>query len=154
MEGKLTLCLSKSFSKSRPCSYASRYNLQPGDRLIEPIFQTGIAKHHSIYLGADEQGLEWIAENHKFHGVRLVKANEFFRGGQTYEIKRFNGSRFDRLRSVSRALSVVGKPYELINYNCEHFASYVQTGNAASSQVENAFLLLITAAIVGAIAND
>ena len=59
--------------------YAQQHGLLPADRIKEPIFQTGITKHHSIYLGMDESGNEWISENHKFHGVRLVKASDFFK---------------------------------------------------------------------------
>ena len=122
--------------------YAERYGLQPGDRLIEPIFQTGLSKHHSIYLGMDQYGQEWIAENQKFKGVRLVLASDFIKEHKKYTIQRFPGTYDVRIAAVKRALAQVGKPYDLILYNCEHYASFVQNGKANSKQVEGASLLI------------
>ena len=117
--------------------YAQQHGLLPADRIKEPIFQTGITKHHSIYLGMDESGNEWISENHKFHGVRLVKASDFFKSARSYAVEPFTGSYPERMEAVRRALTLLKKPYDLFSYNCEHYASYVQTGNAISYQVEN-----------------
>lgn len=117
--------------------YSQLYGLKPADRIIEPIFQTGISKHHSIYLGVDRLGNEWVAENYKFKGVRLINANEFFRLGKSYSFQQFVGTDSERKEAVQRALKILGKPYDLINYNCEHYASYVQTGKSKSRQVEN-----------------
>ena len=39
------------------------------------------------------------------------------------------------MAAVRRAYSDLGKPYNLISYNCEHHASFVQTGIASSKQV-------------------
>lgn len=122
--------------------YAQKYGLKPADRIKEPIFQTGFSKHHSIYLGIDESGHEWVAENHKLHGVRLVRADVFFKEGQNYRIERFTGNQADRIAAVKRALGVLGKPYDLILFNCEHYSSYVQTGKAESQQVNVAIAAL------------
>jgi hypothetical protein len=116
--------------------YARKYNLQPADRLIEPIFQTGISKHHSIYLGMGQYGTEWIAENQKFAGVRIVKAADFLRPDKKYRKDAFQGTHLERVAAIKRALNVVGQPYHLILQNCEHYASYVQTGKAQSIQVQ------------------
>src|SRR5450432_2634262 len=101
--------------------YSTRFNLRPGDRMISPIFATGLSKHHSIYLGADHAGTEWIIENYKFRGVRLVKASEYFLHPKSFNIKPFLGTGLQRQQAVQRALREIGKPYDLINYNCEHF---------------------------------
>lgn len=134
--------------------YARYYSLQPADRLIEPIFQTGISKHHSIYLGVNAQGTEWVAENHKFDGVRLVRAEDFFRNKSDVTIERFVGSYRERIAAVKRALSQLGQPYDLISYNCEHYASYVQTGSAESRQVTTVLALLLTALFIGIAATE
>lgn len=141
--------------------YARHYRLQPADRLIEPIFQTGISKHHSIYLGVDAHGTEWIAENHKFVGVRLIKAVDFFRNKKHITVEQFTGTFPERIAAVKRALSLLGEPYDLISYNCEHYASYVQTGKAKSKQVNEVLDAVKTfvgvAVIIGlfnAIVND
>lgn len=115
--------------------YSNKYSLLPGDRLIEAIFKTGITKHHSIYVGMDSHGTEWVAENFKFTGVRLVKASEFFNEATCYDVKKFLGNMSQRKESIKRALIPLGHPYDLIWYNCEHYASYVQTGKSESRQV-------------------
>ncbi len=130
------------FSNESKGVYAMKYGLQPADRIKEPIFQTGFSKHHSIYLGIDESGQEWVVENHKLHGVRLVRADQFFKEGQDYRIERFTGNQADRITAVKRALGVLGKPYDLILFNCEHYSSYVQTGKAESQQVNVAIAAL------------
>lgn len=124
-------------NNSHLAAHAYRHSLLPGDRLIESIFQTGFSKHHSIYLGVDQYGIEWISENHKFDGVRLVQANDFFQDNKLYKVEKFKGNYLARIRAVRRALTLLGKPYDLINFNCEHYASHVQTGKAYSRQVFN-----------------
>jgi hypothetical protein len=116
-------------------SYAERHKLQPGDKLISPIFATGLTKHHSIYLGVDEHGTEWISENHAKQGVRMVTAHDYFSRIKNFQIKAFTGSAEDRDVAIIRAYSELGKPYNLVLHNCEHHSSYVQTGIARSKQV-------------------
>ncbi|OLY95708.1 Lecithin retinol acyltransferase [Cnuella takakiae] len=134
--------------------YARHYGLNHAGRLIEPIFQTGISKHHSIYLGVDALGTEWIAENHKFNGVRLVKALDFFRNKNDITVEGFSGEYRERVAAVKRALSLLGKSYDLISYNCEHYASYVQTGKAESRQVSTLFALVLAALFIGIAIKD
>ncbi len=132
--------------------YAQKYQLQPADRIVESIFQTGLSKHHSIYLGVDENGIEWISENQKFTGVHLIKASDFFQRDKIYQVRKFHGNNVERVTAVNRALTVLGQPYDLVVNNCEHYASFVQTGTPQSQQVRNgavvigvaAFLLLIS----------
>jgi hypothetical protein len=48
---------------------------------------------------------------------------------------------------------LIGRPYNLINFNCEHYATFAQTGRATSSQVENWFAgAMILTGIVSLIA--
>lgn len=127
-------------------NYAVKYGLRPADRIIEPIFATGFSKHHAIYLGMDHQGTEWIAENYKFRGVRLVKAIDYFQKGKLIKVRKFHGSYRDRIQAVKRALSLLGKPYDLIDFNCEHYAEYVQNGKPQSEQVNRVMGALKVAA--------
>lgn len=115
---------------------AKQYGLLPADRIVAPIFATGLTKHHAIYLGMDHHGTEWVAENHKFDGVRLVKAADYFSREKVQRIERFCGSYLQREAAVKRALSKLGQPYDLVRYNCEHYASFVQTGKVKSDQVD------------------
>ena len=59
-------------------NYKGQFDLYSGDRIVEPLLQTGLAKHHAIYLGVDSFGNELIAENHKQKGVQLVNARDYF----------------------------------------------------------------------------
>lgn len=143
-----------TYSSAGMALYARKYGLQPADRIKEPIFQTGLSKHHSIYLGMDQYGQEWISENHKFHGVRLVKANDFFKVNNEYSFVPFEGKYPERIAAVKRALAVLGKPYDLIEYNCEHYASFVQTGKAESKQVITAIAALVGLILIGFAATE
>jgi hypothetical protein len=140
--------------------YSRLYGLQPADRITEPIFQTGLSQHHLIYLGADAQGVEWISENYKFQGVRLVKASDIFRPGKKFHVEKFRGSYQEREAAVRRALSLLGAAYNLIDFNCEHYAEYVQTGKTGSKQVDwvknlvaYALLILLVSSLAYALAN-
>jgi hypothetical protein len=136
-------------------TYARTHGLQPADRIVESITQLGISKHHSIYLGADAAGVEWMAENYKFKGVRLIKAADYFRAIIRLErIERFVGSPLQRKEAVQRALTLLGKPYSLIDFNCEHFAEHVQHGKARSRQVENVFGGLLVLLFIALITSD
>lgn len=131
----------KYLHERKVAPYGHIYGLQPADRIVEPIFQTGLSKHHVIYLGIDEHGIEWISENQKFVGVRLVKASEYFKENKQYKIQKFTDNYSERVSAVNRALAILGKPYDLVLNNCEHYASYVQTGKAESQQTKNGLLL-------------
>lgn len=143
-----------TFTSAGIAMYASKYGLQPADRIKEPIFQTGLSKHHSIYLGMDQYGQEWISENHWQHGVRLVKANEYFKEGNRYTVVPFEGTYQERISAVKRALAVLGRSYNLIFYNCESYANYVQTGKPESKQVLNALLFALLILFFGATVNN
>lgn len=129
--------------------YALKYGLAPADKIIEPIFKTGLSKHQAIYLGVDENGTEWISENQKFAGVRLVAAQAYFSEHKKYSFQKFAGDHEERISAVQRALSSVGTSYDLVMHNCEHYATYVQTGKAESKQVYNAAVLVLSVFFIG-----
>lgn len=117
-----------------------QYNLLPGDRIVVPKSEIRIVQHHAIYLGQNHQGQYLVAENKIGFGVRLITADEFFKDViEVTRIERFKGSNYERKFVVQKALSKCGFPYDLINYNCQHFANEVQHGKIESEQVENLF---------------
>lgn len=135
--------------------YATKYNLKAGDRIIAPLTELGITKHHAIYLGWDENGVEWIIENTKFVGVRLIEANEYFKDViRIYAIEKFIGNNIARKNAVQKALRLVGKPYRLIEYNCEHFANEIQFSKPESKQVENVFAVMLAIFFFGIITSE
>ena len=136
-------------------SFIRMHQLKPGDEIIVPKSQFNIVQHHVVYLGFDENGIDYIIENKIGIGVRLVTANDFFASVLSItKINRFEGTNEERKRLVEKALQSVGKPYNLINFNCEHFATELRTGRAKSRQVETAVLGLFGALILGAILSD
>jgi hypothetical protein len=128
------------------------YNILPGDRIVEPKSNLRIVQHHSIYLGQDIYGVEWIIENKIGHGVRLVTSHDYFNDViEIKRIERFLGSGNERRLAVQKALWEVGKPYDLINYNCQHFANYVQHGEIRSEQVTGGIALGLALLIIAGI---
>jgi hypothetical protein len=133
-------------------NYSTQYGLQPADRIVEPIFQTGLTKHHSIYLGIYSEGNEWISENHYREGVRLVPAKTFSKQRKQFTAQPFTGSLSDRALAVKRALHHIGKPYDLFGYNCEHYAEYVQHERVMSRQINTVKEMIQVIAIITLIA--
>lgn len=123
--------------------YVNFYKLKPADRIVVPKSSFRIVQHHVIYLGCDHYGRHVIAENVVGNCVRIVSVDEFFANNPTVtRIVRFLGDGQRRKGAVQRALRKVGAPYNLINYNCEHFANEVQYGRSFSLQVGKAILIL------------
>jgi uncharacterized protein YycO len=131
------------------------YNLKPVDEIIVPKSGLNIVQHHALYLGFDEQGTDWIIENAYGAGVRLVTADNFFNlNPHINEIRRFTGTNQERRQLVERALQKVGQPYNLIDYNCQHFTSEIKTGTKRSRQVENAVVGSFMVLLIGALLSD
>jgi hypothetical protein len=134
--------------KVEAMKYTDLHKLKPGDKIVVPKSSMHIVQHHAIYLGQNHWGIDLIAENVFGLSVRIIPADQFFNENPLItRIERFNGENFQRRIAIERALEKLGQPYNLINYNCEHFANYVQTGVAKSSQVGWALVILTIAAI-------
>lgn len=137
-------------------------NLKPADRIVVPKSGLRIVQHHAIYLGQNHLEQHLIAENKIGFGVRLVTADDFFKDAiEVTRIERFKGSIYERKLAVQKALNKCGLPYDLINYNCQHFANEVQYSKIESEQVENLFAgmkvaagFLLVFAITGLLTND
>lgn len=59
-------------------THLQKLNLQPADRIVVPKSDLRWVQHHAIYLGRDENGTDWIAENKIGKGVQIVTAVDFF----------------------------------------------------------------------------
>ncbi|HEX7846696.1 MAG TPA: YiiX/YebB-like N1pC/P60 family cysteine hydrolase [Chitinophagaceae bacterium] len=134
--------------------YSLLYNLNPADRIVGPLFQTGLTKHHAIFLGEDDLGQEWIAENHYIEGVRVIPASMFFKTNKIDRIERFKGNNYQRRMAIEKAQRLIGKPYNLFTYNCEHYANEVLNGKVESRQVATFFAIAIGALFIGMAASD
>lgn len=128
--------------------YIQAYGLKPGDTIMVPKSWLNLVPHYAVYLGYDQLGTHWIIENIIGAGVRLITVDDFFAANPAvHKITRFTGANTERKTLVEKALASVGRPYNLIVYNCEHFAEELHTGVPRSRQVEKtligAFALLI-----------
>jgi len=124
-------------------NYIKFYNLKPGDKVEVPKSNFNLVQHHAAVLGQDFQGQDLMVENVAGSFVRVITADEFFLANpKITRITPFKGSNLERRIAIQRALEKVGSPYDLINFNCEHFANYVQKGKATSDQVGWGLLIL------------
>lgn len=135
--------------KAKIMNFVQLYNLKPGDRIVAAKSIAEIIQHHAVYLGQDHNGQDLIAENVYGKFVAIVNAKNFFDNyPQITRVETFSGTNFERRFAVERALKLLGKPYSLIDFNCETFANYVQHGKLESKQANFAlgvgvFLLFI-----------
>lgn len=123
--------------------------LTPADRLVVPKSVFGLVQHHAIYLGKDHLGRDVIAENIVGKYVCTTTAEEFFaKNPGVTRIERFSGNGLERKNAVERALKLMGKPYDFIDFNCEHFANEVQTSISFSPQVRVGIGAIIVIALI------
>ena len=117
--------------------YIYNLNLSPADRIIVPKSAANIIQHHGIYVGYDANGQHWFLENHHVGGVRYITAENFFKGisADKIRIQHFTGYQSQRSDAVNVAKSMVGRSYDLLRYNCEHYSNEVQYGKPESTQV-------------------
>ena len=140
--------------KAKSMNYINFHNLKPGDKIVVPKSWIKLVQHHVVYLGQNYSGQELIAENAVGMYVRVIAADQFFKENpKITRIERFSGSNSERRAAIERALKKLGQPYDLINFNCEHFANYVQTGETKSDQVAWGFLALCAIAVVAIFAD-
>ena len=105
--------------------YFKNKQLQPFDILVSPD-HFGIFRHYIIYLG-----------NHDFihcvpkEGVIKVAPEEI---KQRELITVLRPTIQDEAAAMARALGSLGRPYDLIDFNCEGFVNYIITGKPISKQ--------------------
>jgi len=127
-----------------------QWNLQPADRIVVPKSDLRFVQHHAIYLGKDANGTDWIAENKIGKGVQKVTAVDFFNNviGIT-RVEPFRGSETERRIAVNNAIALIGNKYNLLQFNCEHYANVVQHKQMVSNQVKAGLGLGLLGLFVG-----
>lgn len=127
--------------------------LYPGDVILAKK-REGLGRihnHYIVYVG-NNTFVGNISD-----GVKELSYSELIMLLQDYEptkVRRFNGSYIQRNEAVNRAYSKLGQRYSLINFNCEHFANWVQFGKIESSQVATGFVILTSAIFLKWISTD
>lgn len=120
--------------------FVQENNLKKGDVVIARRNMLGILDHYIVYLGVDDWGQHQFIAN-LAPEVRYLSEEEIeflLKDYTPYRIRRFEGSDWERFQAEDRAIGQLGKQYDLIDQNCEHFANYVQKGKAYSQQTKNA----------------
>jgi hypothetical protein len=127
--------------------------LQPADVIVAKK-RTGIGRilnHYIVYAG----GYSFIGNLQE--GVKSISHYELSTLLKEYEpirIRRFSGTEFQRRLALRRAYFRFGEKYSLLNFNCEHFANWVQKGKGNSTQVAVAMTALAVSVIYKLINNE
>lgn len=117
--------------------FIRQHRLLPGDEIVLPKSLFNLVQHHAVYLGQNQSGEDLIIENKIGHGVKLTRAEDFFPAdGVVTRINRFQGTPAQREALVKKAITSLGRSYDLINFNCEHFSNEIRNGSPRSRQVE------------------
>jgi len=134
---------------NRDLQIVNHYNLMPGDTIVTPKSSLELVQHYATYLGADDYGFHYVCDNNIGTGVKLMYVTAFFSSiSKITRIEKFTGSNTERVQVVQKALSLLGRPYDLINYNCESFSNDIRYNQPKSKQSQNALALLATTATV------
>ncbi|MBL7683658.1 MAG: lecithin retinol acyltransferase family protein [Flavipsychrobacter sp.] len=122
-------------------------HLKVGDKLVR---EKGIlSKHHGIYVGI-HNGQPLVAENQVGHGVHYITLSNFLKHDyrNITRIEKFPRSDYHRQQVVSHINSYVGTPYDVLTFNCEHFANLIQYGRAESKQAITALAATLIGLII------
>lgn len=111
--------------------------LQNGD-MVEVIGPLPFPRHVGVYA----QGRGFV-HNAKGGSVQLTDAANFAGGHPIRVIWRVAGTWAEQEQAVQRAINLIGMPYNLLNFNCEHVAYYALTRQARSPQLGFAVLALL-----------
>ena len=96
-----------------------------------------LSTHYLVYVGI-YNSVQTVAENQSGVGVRFISLFEALGGNQIKRFEPFGGSEQERYLVVSRIEELIGKPYDPIVFNCEHFARWIAQGKLESKQVKTA----------------
>ncbi len=108
-------------------------NFKTGDMIQRP---GPLGTHHvGIYLGRDVWGREWVIHNAKGGFVREDLMEPFAAGFPVSLRNRVARTLYEQQTTLARARSLLGQKFDLLNFNCDHFATYAQTGTASSPQL-------------------
>lgn len=108
-------------------------NLQIGDCLIRT--KGGIfSRHYVLYVGND-----WVAENQRGFGVRYIPLAQFLQEGKLEKVINYNFDYPSQQIILQRIQNRIGKAYNLLTYNCEHFVNDVLSNKPTSQQVRTGF---------------
>ncbi|MEZ5196375.1 MAG: hypothetical protein R2764_08245 [Bacteroidales bacterium] len=139
--------------------FINQNNLLPADVIVVGKKNINLLDHYVIYMGEDN-GNHWFIANIIDKGVTWLSESdvqEYIIRYAPKGLRRFPHGIERRREAVELAINKVGEGYNLITYNCEHFANEVQFRKAESKQVDDVAKGLLTvtvsALLIGGIAS-
>lgn len=118
--------------------------LKTGDLIVR---QKGpFSTHYIVWIGW-QNGIQLVAENQSGIGVRYTSLQEALAGNSIKRFEKFGGTEVQRQLVVPKIKNLLGKSYDLMVFNCEHFARWIATGKIESKQVRTASTIAITAGL-------
>jgi hypothetical protein len=118
--------------------------LKTGDLIVR---QKGpFSTHYIVWIGW-QNGIQLVAENQRGIGVRYTSLQEALAGNSIKRFEKFGGTEVQRQLVVPKIKNLLGKSYDLMVFNCEHFARWIATGKIESKQVRTASTIAITAGL-------
>lgn len=113
-------------------------------------------KHYGVCTGFGTDGELWFVHNTIKGGV-VHSTRKGFAGNRPIVVEQHAAAGFEQI-VAARALSLVGRNYNMLSFNCEHLANLAVNGTAESKQVQAgmAFAGLGTMffAVVAAVVNE
>lgn len=109
--------------------------LKIGDLIVR---QKGpFSTHFMVYVGI-HQGVQMVAENQTGIGVCYISMTEALAGNYIKRFENFGGTEAQRSLVIPMVNTLLGKAYDLVLFNCEHFARWIANGKPESKQVKAA----------------
>jgi hypothetical protein len=123
-------------------------NILEGDK----CWVQGRKRHYGVCTGLGRDGQLWFVHNTPSGGVEHTPIAAFA-GGQPIHVEQRPAPGTEHI-VVARALSLVGRQYNLLFLNCEHVANWAVTGKAESPQVQQRVLWTGVAGLFLAFLNE
>lgn len=134
--------------------YIDCHDLKPGDAIVT-CFQEKMAGlkslfHYIVFLGGNQ-----AVHNMPDTGVCLITMEEVAVQYKVVDrVERFSGGLTELQAMYERVQETLGKPYDLLSFNCESLANYLRFGKPTSKQVISIavmFFFLVVAIIAFAL---
>lgn len=121
--------------------YLANVTFKNGDVVSTPARVISSIRHVGIW--DEEAGL--FIHNNSPGGVQYITASDFINGSFII-LKRAAPGRDGE--AVRRARAMIGREYDTLTFNCEHFVNYVTEGQKTSPQLNSA----VTTSLLGGLA--
>ncbi len=107
--------------------------LKIGDLIVR---QKGpFSTHYLVYVGR-HNGIQMVAENQTGVGVRFISLSTALAGNVIKRFEPFGGLEHERDLVIPKINQLIGQAYNLVVFNCEHFARWIAHGKLESKQVK------------------